>query len=793
MSAPKPPRRADVTDLLASVGRPLHTSEIASRLGVPHGKEAALGRVLDDLVFDGTIVAFAGHRFRLSGNKGKSTDRGEQTVEGYLSAHARGFGFVSQLGEGNDVFIPAEAMAGALQGDLVRARIVGTSSRGREGAIVEIKTRRDSRVAGTLRKRGNSAWLEPEDTRVRGPIVLGRDVAGEDGEIAVASIERFPETPDENPEGVIVEVLGAPGEPKAETKKILVVHSVEEEHPRDAVAEAEAFGGEVDPRALEGRVDLTGVPLPTIDPSDARDHDDAVWAERTDDGGYRVWVAIADVSHYVRTGTALDASANERGCSIYLPDRAIPMLPSALSSRLCSLLPGVVRLCLCLEATLDATGTVTTSRVVEGYMRSAAKLTYEGVARALGLTDLPERSPEAEAMREDLRVLRELSGILRARRMRRGALDLELPEPRILLDHVTKAPLAAERRAQDPGVAKAYQIVEELMLLANETVAELCVSKGAPTIFRVHGTPDPTKIVRFAALAERLGIELDLEHAEDPKKFSAFMKKLAGHPQRALLDSVLVRSLKQATYDITNIGHFGLASKAYLHFTSPIRRYPDLAVHRVVRSIVRGANVDRSEEGVTRMQEAAQRASERERRAMRVEREVVDLYRALLMRDSVGDMFAGTVSSIVGTGIFVTLEEPFVDVLVRTESLGPEGYEADEDGLAVIGARSGERISLGDPMMVLVEDVSIARRTVYGRRVSLPSERGADSRPKRGSRKQKSTSSAPGGPSNSGGAKSGKPSRGPKPSGRTPKRGGSAKKAGGKKAGAKKGQRKRTK
>ncbi|HTJ81871.1 MAG TPA: ribonuclease R [Polyangiaceae bacterium] len=753
MSAPKPPRRADVVDLLASYGRSLHAGEIGSRLGVAPGKEAALSRVLDDLVFDGTVVALPGHRFRLA-SKGKAVERKEQIVEGYLTAHPRGFGFVAQLGDADDVFIPAEAMGGALHGDLVRARIVSASARGREGAIVEIKERRHPRVAGVLRKRGKSTWLEPEDTRVRGPIVLGRDAPGEDGEIAVVTIERYPETLDENPEGAVVEVLGAPGEPKAETKKILVLHAVDEEHSPEAVREAEAYGGEVDAAALEGRVDLTGIPLPTIDPTDARDHDDAVWAERMADGGYRVWVAIADVSHYVRPGTALDTSAKERGCSIYLPDRAIPMLPPALSSRLCSLLPGVVRLCLCLEATLDATGTVTSSRVVEGYMRSASKLTYEGVARALGLTLAAEKQPDAEAMRDELRLLREIASLLRARRMRRGALDLELPEPRILLDDVTKEPINAERRARDPGVAKAYQIVEELMLLANEAVAELCVQKGAPTIFRVHGAPDPTKILRFAALAQRLGIELDLEHAEDPKKFSAFMKKLAGHPQRALLDSVLVRSLKQATYDIANIGHFGLASKAYLHFTSPIRRYPDLAVHRVVRSLIRGERVDRSETSVADMQDAAQRASERERRAMRVERDVVDLYRALLMKDSVGDMFAGSVSSVVGSGVFVTLEEPFVDVLVRSEGLGPDAYEADEEGLSMIGVRSGDRVTLGDPMMVLVEDVSIARRTIYGRRVSLPASDEAasgEARPKRRGRsagpdgRARGTAPAPGG------------------------------------------------
>jgi ribonuclease R len=791
MSAPKPPRRADVIATLASFSRPLHTSEIATRLSVGPGHEAALGRVLDDLVFDGTVIALAGHKFKLAG---RGRVREEQTVDGHLSAHPRGFGFVSPGGDAEDVFIPQEAMGGALHGDLVRVRIVAQTARGREGAITDILERRHPRVAGMLRKKGKSAWLEPEDTRVRGPIVLGPDAPGEDGMLAVVSIERYPETLDENPEGVVVEILGAPGEPKAETRKILVLHSVEEPHGALAVAEAEAYGADVPPEALAGRVDLTGIPLPTIDPVDARDHDDAVWAVRLDDGGYKVWIAIADVSHYVRPGTALDTEARERGCSIYLPDRAIPMLPAALSSRLCSLLPGVLRLCLAVEATLDATGTVTSAKVIEGYMRSAAKLTYEGVARALGLTHAPEPSPEAEAMREDLQLLREISGLLRARRMRRGALDLELPEPKIILDEETKMPIGAERRAHDPGVAKAYQIVEELMLLANEAVAELCVAKSAPVIFRIHGAPDPIKLQRFAALAQQLGVPMEEGQADDPKKFSAFMKKLRAHPQRALLDSILVRSLKQAVYDIANIGHFGLASSAYLHFTSPIRRYPDLVVHRVVRGLVRGQRADQSEQATSAMQDAARLASERERRAMRVERDVVDLYRALFMRDSVGDMFAGTISSIVGSGIFVTLEDPFVDVLVRSESLGGDAFAADDDGLAMIGVRSGERLGLGDSMMVQIEDVSIARRTIYGRRVVLPGsakEGGggrADAPPTRAGRRGPGGAPRGAAPTAKGGSpwvKSGKPG--------SPK-GGSKKKAGPKNAKAKaKGQRRRTK
>ena len=509
-----------------------------------------------------------------------------------------------------------------------------------------------------------------------------------------------------------------------------------------AVAEAEAFGAEVDPAALAGRVDLTGVPLPTIDPEDARDHDDAVWVERRPDGTYKAWIAIADVSHYVRPGTAIDATALGRGNSIYLPDRALPMLPRALSSNLCSLLPGVTRLCLCVEIELDATAAVTKSRIVEGFMRSAAKLTYPGVARALGFTPEPERSPEAEALREPLQVMWDLSRLLRARRLRRGALDLDLPEAHVILDPETGTPLDVEKRTRDPGVAKAYHLIEELMLLANETVARFLVERDVPAVFRDHAPPDEAKLDRFATLCGELDFKFEIEDALEPKKLSALLKKLSAHPQKQILHMLLLRAMKQAVYDIVNIGHFGLASSAYLHFTSPIRRYPDLLVHRATRAVLRGEPIDRGDPARDALRAAATTASECERKAMEIEREVVDLHRALLMRSRVGAIFEGTVTGLVGTGVFVNVDDPFIDVLVRMESLGADRYELDDERLRVIGARSGDRIALGDRMRVQIEDVSVLRRTVYGRRLHEADER-REKRPRREVKRTGSTGKGP--------------------------------------------------
>jgi ribonuclease R len=723
------PTRSEILELLGSESRPMHAREIASRLRVSEVDYLGLQDLLDDLSLEGVLAARPGKRFKLSFRSAGA--RGAER-EGLLSMHARGFGFVASLGEvGDDVFVPPEAMAGAMHGDRVRVRIRSRGARGSEGEVVQVVERGLKRVAGTLRRKAKSAWVEPDDARVRGPIVLARQVdahenvgnSGTDGDAVVVAITRWPQAPNENPEGAIETVLGRPGELAVEVAKILVLEGVEEQHAEAAVREAELFGDEVPEHMTRDREDLRHIPLPTIDPEDARDHDDAVWVERTEHGAYRVWVAIADVSRYVTPGTALDSAAQDRGCSVYLPDRAIPMLPRALSSNLCSLLPGVDRLCLCLEAEIDAAGTVRKSRLVRGVMRSHAKLTYGGVARALGLTTSDEAKPQraADELVEGLRTAYELSRILRAKRMKRGALDFELPEARVVLHEETRQPLDVTRRAQDPGVKRAYQLIEELMLLANETVARWCEERDIPTIYRVHAPPDEQKLDRFAAMCDALGIPFDVEDTREPKRLGELLASFSDHPLAPVLNSLLLRSMKQATYDVANIGHFGLASKAYLHFTSPIRRYPDLIVHRIVHDVLSGREPQRgpvAAGGRDKLAEAALASSIAERRAMEVERAIVDLYRAFMMKDRVGARFEGTVTAVVGSGLFVQLDAPFVDVLIRLEDLGHDHWQVDDDTLRVVGARSGDVIALGERLAVEIVDVAILRRTVYGRRVT---------------------------------------------------------------------------
>ncbi len=642
--------------------------------------------------------------------------RPSRAFEGLLSMNPRGFGFVAGGAGNDDVYVPPDAIGGALHGDRVLVTVVAQSDRGLEGRIEKIVKRRSPRVAGVLRRRGKSSWLEPDDSRLRGPIVVTEVTKlAKDGDAAVVSITRFPDFQDENPEGELVSVLGPPGEPNVEIAKILVREDVREQHSEGALREAERFSQEL--RAVaHGRTDLRAIPLPTIDPEDARDHDDAVWVERRGEG-YRAFIAIADVSEFVQPGTELDEEALSRGCTVYLPTRAIPMLPTALAADLCSLLPERERLCLCVIAELDREGNLKTYDIVEGVMRSAAMLTYGGVARALGFSDLPPKSPAAEAFKKDLKVMEELTRKLRKARMARGALDMDLPEARVIVDPETGAPTDVVRRAQDPGVKRAYSMIEELMLLANEAVALWLGKHRAPAIFRIHGQPDEAKLERLGEVAGRLGVEFDPEEMKEPLGVSRFLARAQKHERRQVLEMLLLRSLKQAAYDTNNIGHFGLASKNYVHFTSPIRRYPDVQVHRAVKAILRGQKPDSSPAAREALQLSATLSSARERAVMDIEREVVDLYRCLLMREHIGETFEGTVSALVGTGAFVSLDSPFVDVLVRYEAMGPDQYSLSEDELSAVGARSGDTISLGDRVLVTVDDVAILRRQTYGRRV----------------------------------------------------------------------------
>jgi ribonuclease R len=534
---------------------------------------------------------------------------------------------------------------------------------------------------------------------------------GTKGKVALAEIVRFPQKREDRPEVRIVEILGAEGIARIEVEKIKIREGIQEEFPEDVLLEAAALPARFERSASKRRVDLRDIDLVTIDPETARDHDDAIWVKRERDG-FRLIVAIADVSHYVTEGSAMDREASARSTSIYLPDRAIPMLPPKLSTDLASLLPNRDRLCMAVEMRLDSRAHVISHRIFEGLMRSHGKLTYEGAARALELTKQGPREPAAQKRVGTLKVLLDLSQRLRQHRRKRGALDFDLPEAKVVLDDHGE-PQAISQSRKDPGIRQAYRIVEDMMLITNEVVAAHLKRHAAPGVFRVHGKPDPQRISTFCQVAKSFGYELDEEAATTPKQLSKFLRRIEGTSEASLLRYLLLRAMQQAMYDTDpTAGHFALAAKDYLHFTSPIRRYPDLLVHRIVRDMIR----ERSLDGASlrpRLQRFAAQASELERRAINVERDVVDVYRAIYMQEHVGDTFEGRIGGFSASGIYVQIDEPFASVLLPFEQLD-DSFEPDDLGIRLIGARTSKVFTMNDPVTVRIEEANAKRREVIG-------------------------------------------------------------------------------
>ncbi len=773
--------RDAVWALLRKRGRPLHVVEICTRLGHDKRMKAQMTDVLDRLVEDGLATEMPGNRYRTkkekkpkkpkqrTASRARSSfvppppvKRSGEPVKGRLSMTARGFGFVTAEDGSGDVFIPPPAVGAALHGDrvLIYAR---PSQKGREGEVGEVLSRRPARLTGRLQRAGKRFVLIPDDPRLRTPMPIHpaneheipKAAKRQDNLLVIAEIIQFPQVRDELPEVRIVEVLGVAGMTAVEVLKIKIKEGIVEEFPEEVIVEAENVPTTVSARERRDREDLREIDLVTIDPDNARDHDDALFVTRDGDG-FRAIICIADVSHYVREGTAIDAEALERCTSIYLPDRAIPMLPEQISSGIASLVPNRDRLCLGVEVWLGPQGKIRKFRYIEGLMRSKGRLTYEGVARALGLTTTGPRQPAAEKRRDNLEALLELSKLMRKKRQRRGALEFDLPEAKVKLDENEIEPLDVVQSRVDPGVRQAYRMVEEMMLLANEVVAEDLTARGVPTIFRIHGVPDATKVERFTQLAQALGYTLTAEEAQDPKKLARFMTKIEGTEQAPVLGYLLLRAMQQAAYDTTpNIGHFALAAKHYLHFTSPIRRYPDLAVHRVVRKVCREEPMDAATLR-PKLRKAAAESSRLSRRAESVERQAVDLYGCILMRDRVGEEFTATVRGVDTGAVWARLESPFVEVMIPLERLGDDAWELDEFGIRVSARYSGFSFAMGDKIEVRIEDVNIEGRDIIALPLDAPEPSEREERPRgRRSRKSSPKEGSRGGRSQGRGAKRG--------------------------------------
>jgi ribonuclease R len=639
-------------------------------------------------------------------------------VAGRIKVHPDGYGFVVPEDHTEDIHVSARSRGASMDGDRVEVDW-WVGARGLEGRVVSVLERGRGKITGQLAGTGKNLHLVPDDPRITGPVILrGGPGGGKHGQAVVAEIARYPAHPTDTMEVTVKKVLGDPDDPRTEIEKILACADVSEEFPAEVVKAAAHVPSEVRPNDRKDRVDLRHIPFVTIDPETARDFDDAVALEALPDG-HRLWVAVADVSHYVREGNPIDAEARARGVSVYLPNRAIPMLPEALSSHMCSLVPEEDRLAMVVRIDFDKNAAVRDTDFAAAVIHSQARLDYPGVAAALA-GDTRGKRKKYEPFIPALQLMDGLAKKLRARRFERGSLDLDLPEAVVELDQDDARLVRDIRRSRrDPGERGAYAMIEEFMLAANEAVGDSFQLRGEPVLWRVHDAPDAVKLETFAGLAESYGLPFNLDDARTPKGLGLLLQRLKGHAAEKPLSFQLLRSLKQATYDLVNIGHFGLASQAYIQFTSPIRRYPDVVAHRRLK--YRLARLGKpaggfpplpADAGVAELGTTAAESSFSERKAMEIEREVVDLYRAFFLRDRIGDVLTGTISAVTSFGVFVATDDPFVEGLIRSEELGDDIFSFDESGLRLVGRRSGHAFALGDAVSVEVLSVSVARRRI---------------------------------------------------------------------------------
>jgi ribonuclease R len=709
--------------LRAAGGKLLSVHDLMQRARIHPGERTAVKRTLRQLAQEGLLLR-DGKRFALAGASGEKdkaarsgpprvmggtsgprppAHRGRGGVVGTLTRHRDGYGFVARIDrDGEDIFVPPDEAAKALDGDLVRVTIV-PAPRGRSmGRIEEVVERRRRWSIGTYHDRGSGSFVVPSDADLAGHIAVEATDLAADGEVVKVALEpgggRLA--------GHVVERIGRPGDPRVEVLKVAYAKGFSDLFPDDVREEAERVPDHVRPGSddQQGRRDLRGVPLVTIDGEDARDFDDAVHVERVQGPGgarYRAVVAIADVAHYVRPDTALDAEALRRATSVYFPAQVLPMLPERLSNGICSLNPDVDRLCMVADLLIDGMGQPVSAEIYEGVMRSAARCTYTEVAAVLDGQTLPHR----ERFRPQFQLMAELQEKLTAMRAQRGSIDFDIPESKIVLD-AEGVVTGIERRPRN----RAHRIVEELMLAANEAVARHFAAKDRPTVYRVHGLPDEEKIDAFRQLARTHGFEVP-EGPLGPKQLNALLHAFEGHAQQRALNQLLLRAMMQAVYTPENIGHYGLAAEHYLHFTSPIRRYPDLMVHRLLKEEWRPPRSEAKPRRSRNLEEIATLCSERERASMQAEREIASFYAALFMRDKVGERFPGVVASVVEFGLFVEIEPWFVEGLVKVEDLG-EGFQLDPELYALVEPRSGRSFRVGDRVEVQVMSSSPARRQI---------------------------------------------------------------------------------
>ena len=694
------PSREFILHYLEERGMPLTLEELCVEWRVDDDWELeALSRRLRAMERDGQLMRNRRDGYGLISKM--------NLVTGRVIGHAEGHGFLVPDEGGENLFLSPRQMRKLLHGDRAVTRVIGVDYRGRrEGAVVEVLERNTETVVGRFCEERGVCFVIPDNKRINQDIIVPSDGRGEAqaGQIVIAELIEQPGSKN-RPLGRIKEVLGEHMAPGMEVRIAIASHGIPVDWPEAVVAEAWSFAETVPEEAIQGRTDLRATPLLTIDGITARDFDDAVYCEKRGHN-WRLLVAIADVSWYVRPDSALDQEGRKRGNSVYFPDRAIPMLPEALSNGLCSLKPDVDRLCLVCEMTLNGEGRLIRSRFVEAVMRSHARLTYE-TAAAIVADRNPQVRAEYATLVPHLDRLYELYQLLRTSREKRGAMDFDTQETVIEYgaDRKIERILPTERN-------DAHRLIEECMILANVASARFLQRHKMPGLYRVHEGPAEDRLNKLRAFLGELGLGLGGSDKPAPLDYCRLLEQVRDRPDAHLIQTVMLRSLAQAVYSPANAGHFGLALEAYAHFTSPIRRYPDLQVHRAIRHVLQGGKAADFTYSLADLAGLGEHCSMTERRADEAVRDALEWLKCEFMQDKVGQTFDGIITGVTGFGLFVELRGVFVEGLIHVTSLRNDYYQFDPVGHRLHGERSGQVYRLGDSVRVRVARVDLDERKI---------------------------------------------------------------------------------
>jgi ribonuclease R len=689
-----------VTEILRQEDRPLGFDDLAARAGAT--SESARQRLLEELhglVQSGELVHNRRDEYCLRERL--------PLIVGTVSGHRDGHGFLHPDDRSAPIILPYRQMREVMHGDRAAVRVSGTDPKGRpEGAVVKVLERGRTEIVGRLYEESGIFVVVPDNPRIAHRVLVPREHLGgaAAGQVVLVKLIEQP-SKTAQPLGHVTRLLGEHAAPGMETEIAIHSHGLPFEFPDKAVQEAESFGGAVSAAAKRGREDLRELPLITIDGEDARDFDDAVYCEKLR-SGWRLIVAIADVATYVQPGSVLDQEAQHRGTSVYFPNRVVPMLPEALSNGLCSLNPRVDRLCLCCEMRVDEQGKVTRPRFFEGLMRSVARLTYTKVAAYI-VNPAVVHEPEVAAVGPQLVQLHAVFKALHASRLQRGALDFDAPEIKVRFGADGRIAAFVEQQRND-----AHRLIEECMIAANVQAARFLKKHRIPALYRVHGKPEEDRLELLRQFLKGFNIQLPTDRDLEPKDIGAVLHDIAGNDEAHLIQTVVVRSLPQAVYQPANVGHFGLALPEYVHFTSPIRRYPDLMVHRGIRHVLRGGKADSFEYSEDGMADIGRSSSFTERRADEATRDAMSWLKCEYMQDKIGEEFDALVTGVVDFGLFVQAKGLQIDGLVHVSALGSDYFSRDASGYRLVGARSGRVFRLGDHLRVRLINVVIDERKI---------------------------------------------------------------------------------